>query len=140
MAMLETHPARHAKHSQSRSIGLIVIFPFLLGVLASFLGSKLLHHDVLNDPEGFWVGLVGLLLLGQIFFLAYYYRKNQRLTRQLQRLRDNRQTVHQGACRPSQDLGALPPEEEDFKAFLASAPLEGIDLTRDRSLDRPVEL
>jgi len=131
--MLETHPARHAKHSQSRSIGLIVIFPFLLGVLTSFLASKLLHHDFLNDPEGFWVGLVGLLVLGQIFFLMYYHRKNQRLTDQLQRLREKGRET-------SQDLSALPPEEEDFKEFLASAPLEGIDLTRDRSFDRPVEL
>ena len=31
-------------------------------------------------------------------------------------------------------------DEVDLKALLASAPLEGIDLTRDRGFDRDVDL
>ncbi len=121
----------HDKHSPIR--GIRYIPPFLLGLISAWLGSTFLHSYSWASPGSVLGWLLGGLLLVQISFIIYSHRKNQELTDQLKRLRDKGRET-------SQDLSALPPEVTDFKEFLASAPLEGIDLTRDRSLDRPVEL
>jgi|GEM_PF-5493311 hypothetical protein len=121
----------HDKHSPLR--GIRDISAFLLGLISALIASIFLNSFSWASPGSVLVWLLGGLLLVQISFLIYSHRKNRQLTDQLQRLRDK----GRGASR---DLSALPPEATDFKEFLASAPLEGIDLTRDRSRDRLVEL
>jgi hypothetical protein len=108
---------------------------YLAALVLTGMTLALLGAGWLSLPSPFPIALAAI----QIFLLLELVRVSVELRRLFtpqHREPVRRQRIHE----PSQNLDALPAETGDFKDFLASAPLEGIDLTRSRSVDRPVEL
>lgn len=108
---------------------------YLAALVLTGMTLALLGAGWLSLPSPFPIALAAI----QIFLLLELVRVSVEV-RQVFTPRRRESVRRQRIHEPTQNLDALPLETGDFKDFLASAPLEGIDLTRDRSVDRPVEL